>query len=433
MASPQFTHPATAAPAAWNGRIVLVLCFASIVFDGYDLVVFGATLPSILAFEPWGMTKSTAGLIGSLALVGMLIGTLAVSVLTDRLGRRRIMLFSIAWFSCMMLLTAVAPSLEVFAALRFLTGIGLGGVVPTCVALTVEFAPVKRRQLANAVMFSGYSVGGVGAAALALFILRRFDFRLMYLLGALSLITLLPIAWKHLPESVAYLARTGRVDQARATAAKYGLVYTDIVAEADATAQRPQSSLAALFSRRWLASTVLFALTSFCGLLLVYGLNTWLPQIMRQAGFELGAALTFLLVLNAGAIAGAIGASSIADRIGAKRVVVTCFALACLTVLLMSLRPPYGLALGLVALAGLGSIGTQILVGGYVSTHYPQSLTAAALSVSLGIGRIGAITGPLIGGFLVGLEMGWRINFYVFAAFAILGALTAFAVPRRSG
>ncbi|MGW4774362.1 MFS transporter [Nocardia sp. NPDC004278] len=421
---------ATTAPATWKGRTVLLICFISIVFDGYDLVVFGATMPSLLKYEPWGMTKSTGGMIGSLALAGMLIGTLAVSLLTDRLGRRRIMLVSIAWFSTFMLLTAAAPSLEVFALLRFLTGIGLGGVVPTCVALTVEFAPKRHRQMSNAIMFSGYSIGGVGAAALAIVVLRHFDFRLMYAIAAVSLVTLLPVVWKFMPESVSYLARVGRVDEARLTAAKYGLVYADIVTEEDEARERSQSSLSTLLSRKWILSTILFALMSFCGLLLVYGLNTWLPQIMREAGFALGAALTFLLVLNVGAIVGALGASWIADRVGAKKVVVACFLLACLSVLLLSVRLPYGVMLGMVAVAGLGSIGTQILVSGYCSTHYPQSLTAAALSCSLGFGRLGAITGPLIGGFLANLALGWQINFYAFSAFAIVGALMAFAVPR---
>ena len=132
------TELRTTALTAWKGRPVLLLCFVTIVFDGYDLVVFGSTVPSILKFEDWGLTTAQAGMIGSLALVGMLIGTLSVGILTDRLGRRRIMLTSIAWFSICMLLTAFAPSAEVFGALRFLTGLGLGGVVPTCIALTVE-------------------------------------------------------------------------------------------------------------------------------------------------------------------------------------------------------------------------------------------------------------------------------------------------------
>ena len=217
----------------WKGHAVLILCFVAIVFDGYDLVVYGSTVPTILKFQDWGVTAAQAGLIGSLALVGMLIGTLSVGILTDKLGRRRIMLACIAWFSTCMLLTAFAPSAEVFGFLRFLTGLGLGGIVPTCIALTVEYARKERRQIANAVMFSGYSVGGVGASLLAINLLQHIDFRWMYAIGALPLITLLPIAWKLLPESVAYLARKQRIEEARATADRYGLVYSDIVTAED--------------------------------------------------------------------------------------------------------------------------------------------------------------------------------------------------------
>jgi AAHS family benzoate transporter-like MFS transporter len=418
-----------------NGGSVLLLCFATIVFDGYDLVVFGSTVPTILKYEQWAISPAQAGLIGSLALVGMLIGTLSVGVLTDRLGRRKIMLASISWFSVCMLLTALAPTAEVFAALRFLTGLGLGGVVPTCIALTVEYARKDRRQIANAVMFSGYSVGGVLASLLAINLLPHMDFHWMYAIGALPLVTLLPVVWKFMPESVAYLARKGRFQESEAVAAQYGLVYSDIVTSEDkagGTATK-NSSIRTIFKQKWRLSTILFALASFCGLLLVYGLNTWLPQIMRQAGFNLGDALTFLLVLNAGAIIGSISASVVADRIGIKKVVTTSFVLACIAILMLSLQLPLALLLVIVAFAGLGSVGTQILVGGYCATHYPQSLSATALSWSLGVGRIGAITGPIIGGFIVSLALGWQVNFYMFAAFAVIGAIVVFAVPRRSG
>ncbi|MDR6639546.1 aromatic acid/H+ symport family MFS transporter [Paenarthrobacter nitroguajacolicus] len=418
-----------------NGRSVLLLCFATIVFDGYDLVVFGSTVPTILKYEQWAVSPAQAGLIGSLALVGMLIGTLSVGVLTDRVGRRKIMLASISWFSLCMLLTALAPTVEAFAALRFLTGLGLGGVVPTCIALTVEYARKDRRQIANAVMFSGYSVGGVLASLLAINLLPHMDFRWMYAIGALPLVTLLPVVWKFMPESVAHLARKGRFQESEAVAAQYGLVYSDIVTSEDKTggATTQNSSIRTIFTRKWRLSTILFALANFCGLLLVYGLNTWLPQIMRQAGFNLGDALSFLLVLNAGAIVGSISASVVADRIGIKRVVITSFALACIAILMLSLQLPLALLLVIVAFAGLGSVGTQILVAGYCATHYPQSLSATALSWSLGVGRIGAITGPIIGGFIVSLALGWQVNFYMFAAFAVIGALVIFAVPRGSG
>ncbi|HSO17307.1 MAG TPA: aromatic acid/H+ symport family MFS transporter [Arthrobacter sp.] len=416
----------------WKGHAVLILCFVAIVFDGYDLVVYGSTVPTILKFQEWGVNPAQAGLIGSLALVGMLVGTLSVGILTDKLGRRRIMLACIAWFSTCMLLTAFAPSAEVFGFLRFLTGLGLGGIVPTCIALTVEYARKERRQIANAVMFSGYSVGGVGASLLAINLLQHIDFRWMYAIGALPLVTLLPIAWKLLPESVAYLARKQRIEEARATADRYGLVYSDIVTAEDVKtgAEAPKSAMKTLFTRKWVRSTVLFALANFCGLLLVYGLNTWLPQIMRQAGFQLGDALTFLLVLNAGAIVGSISASVLADKIGIRKVVTASFILAFVAILMLSLQLPLAMLLVIVAFAGLGSVGTQILVGGYCATHYPQSLSATALSWSLGIGRIGAICGPLIGGLIAGMAFGWQLNFYMFAAFAVVGAIVVFSVPK---
>lgn len=434
MAQSMRTELSNEATRTWKGHAVLLLCFVTIVFDGYDLVVYGSTVPTILKFQEWGVSPAQAGVIGSLALVGMLVGTLSVGILTDKLGRRRIMLACIAWFSTFMLLTAFAPSAEVFGVLRFLTGLGLGGVVPTCIALTVEYARKERRQIANAAMFSGYSVGGVSAALLAINLLPHIDFRVMYALGALPLVTLLPVAWKLLPESVAYLARQQRLEEARATADRYGLIYSDIVTEQDVQtgADAPEPALKTLFTPTWVRSTILFALANFCGLLLVYGLNTWLPQIMRTAGFQLGDALTFLLVLNAGAIVGSISASILADRIGIRKVVTASFTLAFVAILMLSLQLPLAALLVVVAFAGLGSVGTQILVGGYCATHYPQSLSATALSWSLGIGRIGAISGPLIGGMIAGMAFGWQVNFYMFAAFAVIGAIVVFSVPKMT-
>ncbi|TFI42620.1 MFS transporter [Rhodococcus sp. 1R11] len=413
----------------------MALCFVTIVFDGYDLVVYGSTVPTLIAYEGWDLDSGSAGLIGSLALVGMLLGTLSVGLMTDRFGRRRIMIGSIAWFSVCMIATAFAPNEVAFGVLRFLTGIGLGGVVPTCIALTVEFAPKRRRQIANAVMFSGYSVGGVSAAVLAITLLPVVDFKMLYALGALPLVTLLPVVYRYLPESVSYLAAVGREAEARAVADQHGLVYEDVVAptslESNGDLAQPISSMRELFSTRWRRSSLLFAAANFCGLLLVYGLNTWLPQIMRSAGFALGSSLAFLMVLNLGAIVGAISASFIADRIGIKKVVTTSFLIAFVAIFLISLDLPAGLLFLLVAVAGLGSVGTQILVGGFCATHYPQKLGATALAWSLGVGRIGAICGPLLGGLIASWALGYQVNFYAFAVVAVLGAIVVASVSNN--
>lgn len=409
---------------------VVAICFITIVFDGYDLVVYGTTIPALLAHEEWAMTPAKAGAIGSYALIGMLVGTLVVGTLTDILGRRKIMLISVAWFSVAMGLSALSTGPEMLGILRFVAGFGLGGVVPTAIALTVEYSPRGRRQLNNALMYSGYFVGGILTALAGLLLLPHVDFRVMYALGALPLVLVLPVAWRYLPESVSFLVAKGRIDEAEALARQYQLDVTITQTTASPGREDRWIGVRTLFARQFLAATILFAAASFCGLILVYGLNTWLPNIMRQSGYALGSSLGFLLVLNVGGIVGSIGASRLADRIGVKPVAVGAFAGATLAVLLLSVNLPLALLFLCVAVAGCGT-GAQILVNGYVATYYPDRSRATALGWSLGIGRVGAIVGPILGGLIASSNLDVDWNFYVFAAVAILGSLLITAVPRR--
>jgi len=406
-----------------TGLWVVAICFVTIVFDGYDLIVYGAVVPSLLQHPTWEVTPGQAGAIGSYALTGMVIGTLCVGALTDIIGRRKIMFASIVWFSLAMGASAMATSPEMFGLLRFVTGLGLGGVVPTAIALTVEFAPPHRRNFNNALMFSGFSLGGVLAAVLAINLVPDYGFRTMFWIGMAPLVLVLPLAYKFLPESVSFLQARGRHAEAEELAARYGV-------QPEPAAANQKSPLTLLFGGRHLAATLLFGVASFFGLLLVYGLNTWLPQIMRQSGYPLGSSLRFLLVLNLGAIVGTLVASTLADRLGSKVVTTTAFALAALSIYALSASPAAFALYALIAVAGLGTVGTQILVNGYVATHYPAGSRATALGWSLGVGRLGAIVGPLFGGWVLdsGLSLDW--NFYGFAVPAVLGALVIAAVPR---
>jgi AAHS family benzoate transporter-like MFS transporter len=360
--------------------------------------------------------------------MGMLIGALAAGAITDAIGRRRTMLIGITVFSTLMIGCALAPDPTTLGIMRFLAGLGLGGVIPSAVALTVEYAPPRRRQLYNALMFAGYSVGGVLAAVLALAFLAEHGWRLLLAVGAAPLIIILPLAWKFLPESVGFLLAKGRDYEAAELAKRYGLDLGSLHAERAATgATGPR----ALFRSGTTGATLLFGAASFCGLLLVYGLNTWLPQIMRQAGYPLGPALAFLLVLNLGAIVGGIIASLLADRFGPKPVTVVAFLLATTCLLVLSQQVGTGLLMVAVAVAGLGSVGTQILINGFVAVHYPAGIRATALGWALGVGRIGAIIGPIFGGWVLATGIGFEWSFYGFAVPALLGAVLIALVPRR--
>lgn len=418
-----------------TGLWVVAICWLTIIFDGYDLIVYGAVVPSLLQYRDWVLTPEQAGVIGSYALIGMLFGALIAGTITDIVGRRKIMLFSIAWFSVAMGLCATAPNPELFGLFRFIAGLGLGGVTPTAIALTIEYSPVNRRNFNNALMFSGFSIGGILSALLAIPLVPMFGWRVMFWIGLAPLVLILPLAYKFLPESVGFLLAKGRREEAEELARRFDVPVEVTAGSAegageDSTRTSKMGALVSIFTRNYVAATVLFWVASFLGLLLVYGLSNWLPQIMIEAGYPLGSALSFLLVLNIGAIVGVILASTMADRFGSKPVTTLSFLAAAVSIFLMTLQPPTLLLYALVAVAGLGSIGTQILVNAYVAGHYPVGNRATGLGWSLGVGRLGAILGPPLGGFVIGSQLGLEWNFYAFAIPAVLGAVVILMVPR---
>jgi AAHS family benzoate transporter-like MFS transporter len=421
------------------GGLVVAICFATIVLDGYDLVIYSATLPVILRYPEWGVDAAEAGAIGSYALVGMMIGALAVGALTDRLGRRRVMLATTVWFSVATALCALAPNAEVFGVLRLLCGIGLGGMLPTAIALTSEYAPRHRRQLYNSIVHIGYSTGGVLAALVAIPLLPVLGFRAMYLIGALPLVVLFPIAYRWLPESPAFLVARGRGDEARELARRHGLDPDDVVGRERATETSAglRATLGELFGRTYLRRSVVFALVGFCGLLLTYGVGTWLPEIMRKAGYPLGSALSFLLVLNLGNIIGSLVVARVADRLGSRRVIPFAFLTGGICLVVMASQPPAAVLYLLVALVGFGAMGAQILVNGFVAASYPARIRATGLGWTVSFSRLGGIAGPYAAGLIVASSLGFGWNFWFFAIFSLAAALLLFAVgptmPRQEG
>lgn len=410
---------------------VVALSTAALVFDGYDLVVYGTIVPTLLAdpSQLGAISPAQAGALGSYALIGVMVGALAAGAIGDLIGRRAVMLVNLAWFSIGMALTAFAQSVTMFGFFRFLTGIGVGALVATVGALVAEFAEPHQRNRLNAVVYSGVPAGGVMAALAALLFAGSDSWRILFAVGALPFITLLPLAVWKLPESPRWLLARGHDQRAAELAARTGVTLP--AAESDSG----KVGFAALVRRPLAWPTALLGLMSFVGLLLTYGLNTWLPQIMQTNGYGKTYSLAFLLILNLGAIVGGLFASWIADRLGgAQRVVVTTFVLAAAMLVLLTMQLPLGALLLAVAVAGVGTIGTQVLIYGLVSNYYPTRARAAGVAWCAGFGRLGGIVGPVIGGLLVGAGVGGSVAFLIFAGLALLGAVVTALVPlHRSG
>ncbi|GCB43961.1 aromatic acid/H+ symport family MFS transporter [Streptomyces sp. NL15-2K] len=420
--------------------LVLAICGITVVADGYDVVVYGAVIPSLLHEPGWGLTPAGAGLIGSVALVGMLMGATTVGTLTDTLGRRRMLIGCLIWFSVMTGLCAIAPTPEVFGAFRFLAGLGLGGVLPTATALAGEYSHPKTRNLVFAIVFSGFPVGGILAALSGMLVIPRSGWQPMFLLGLVPLLLVVPLAVRYLPESIVFLQAKGRYAEARKTADRWNIPLDDAQEEAAASAEARSgldsggmSSVKALFSHSYIAATLCFlAMTCLC-LFMIYGLNTWLPEIMRRAGYSSGSALAFLLVFNIGAVVGTIVISLAADRLGSKPIIVTTYLLASVSVILLSLRLPTGMLYLAVALGGVGAMGTQTFVLAYVSKHYPVRMGATAMGWTLGFGRIGSMLAPPVLGLIIGAGWAFQWNFYALAIPGVMGAVLIGLVPRAPG
>ncbi|GAB3500643.1 MFS transporter [Amycolatopsis cihanbeyliensis] len=383
-----------------DARWVVPLCWAAVLLDGFDLVVLGAVIPVLLDDGVWGMTAGTASVVSTVGLVGMMLGALAIGTVTDVIGRRKALILAVVSFSAFTLLCAVAPSAFLFGLLRFLAGLGLGGCLPTAITLVTEFARSGRNSSATTTIMTGYHVGAVLTALLGLLVIEPLGWRAMFVLGAAPALVLVPLMVRHLPESEAFTS-TSRAARGGSTAVR------------------------TLFHSGLLRATIAFWVASFMGLLLVYGMNTWLPEIMREAGYPLGAALGFLLTLNVGAVLGLLAAGRVADRIGVRPSAIGWFAAAAVFLALLSIKlPGVGVYLA-VLIAGFFVFSAQVLVYAYVGSTYPAAGRATGLGWAAGVGRLGAISGPLLGGALVSAGIAYPWGFY---AFAVVGAVAALAV-----
>lgn len=414
---------------------IIALATAGLAFDGYDLVVYGTVVSTFLRdpAQIGPVDPALAGALGSYALLGVLVGALTAGSIGDFLGRRKMMLAAYAWFSLGMAATAFTHSATTFGIFRFVTGLGVGVLLATTAALVSEFAPKGRKNLCNAITYAGVPLGSLAAAALAILLLERIGWRGMFLIGAIPFVTLLPLAWLKMPESVAWLVSRGRIDEARAIAARTG-VEMPVATAASAVEEQGAAGYRGLFGD-FLVPAILIGLMSATGLLLVYSLNTWLPELMLRAGFNAKGSLAFLLVLNGAAALGPIIVARFADRFGPKPVVAASFLLGAAAITALTLKLPLAALLAIVALVGVGTSGTQTLIYGFVANYFPTRVRGAGVAWCAGFGRLGGVGGPLVGGLLIAAGLSIDTIFFVLAGLALLGVALTLCVPlaRQAG
>ena len=392
-------------------------------FDGYDLAVVGIALPSIM--KDMGVDPTSAGFMVSAALFGMMFGAITLGTLADRLGRRMTIALCIALFSIFTAAAGLTKDPVTFGVMRFFAGIGIGGVMPNVIAHMTEFAPKKIRSMMVTMMFSGYSVGSILAAVLGKGLIESYGWQSVFLAAGAPLI-LIPFILKSLPESMPFLLQKGRVAELKGIAAKLDPTYAPLSGDRFVVPNedKPDSApIRHLFHEGRGFSTILCWIACFMCLFMVYALSSWLTKLMITAGYSLGSALTFVLVLNLGAIAGAVGGGWLTDRLHPKYVLVGMYALAAVSITMLGYKMSTELLYVFVALAGASTIGTQIVNCAYIGQFYPMAVRSTGIGWALGVGRGGAILAPIVIGALVAMSLPLEKNFMAISIPAVVAGL----------
>lgn len=402
---------------------ILIVCTLLMIFDGYDLFLFGVVIPVVM--QEWGLTAVEAGTLGSYSLFGMMFGALLLGTLADKIGRKKGIIISFVLFSVATMLTGLSSTPTEFGIYRFLAGLGCGGLMPNAVALINELAPKKMRNTLVTLMFSGFSLGGVFAAGLGIYIMPRFGWEMMFFAAAVPLLVL-PFIIIYLPESIAFMVRNGREAEAKVLLRKMQPENNNITSETQLVFPEKidrKGSILDLFREGRLVGTLAFWVAFFCCLLMVYALGSWLPKLMNNAGYSLGSSLSFLLALNLGGSVGAILGGVLGDRYNLGKVIIVFFLVSVLSISLMGFNSPMPILYTLITVAGATVIGTQILIYAAVAQFYGITFRSTGLGWASAVGRTGAIVGPILGGFLLAAELPLKANFIVFALPGLVAAI----------
>ena len=409
MSNPQFVTASdlvNANPLSRLQYLVIGFCFAIVSVDGFDTAVIGFLAPKIAAewqLQPQGL----AALFGA-ALFGSIAGSVIFGPICDYIGRTRTLVVATLMFGILTVAAGLSQNLTQLIALRFLAGIGLGGVLPCAIALTSEYAPATRRSALVNAMFCGFTLGAATSGLIAAWLIPVFGWRMVFLAGGLVPVTLAIISHFILPESLSFLtAKGGREDEIRAVLAKItpGGVPLDWLPQSEVvSAGTPATEL---FAVRPLSGTLLLWLTAFCGLMSIYLLNSWMPLLLTQQGYSISQASVIGAMFQVGGTLGAIFLGILMDRKKPNRVIAIASLLAGFFLFAIGwfAGQPVLLA-GALFCAGVCIPGAQVGSSAYAATWYPTRVRATGISWMSGMGRVGSLIGSVGGGVLVSMGLG---------------------------
>jgi AAHS family 4-hydroxybenzoate transporter-like MFS transporter len=411
---------------------VAALCTLIQICDGYDINSVAWAVPSLThAWNLPGPAFTTAFLWSS---IGILVGALSAGPIGDRVGRKPLLLASVTIFGLASLLSAFAPSVFMLSVLRFFTGLGIGGAFPGAATLAGDYAPHRLRATMIMATFTGAPVGGFVGGQIVALLLPHFGWPVIFVLGGLFPLALVPVLALWLPESPRFLAQKSSLSP-RQTAL---LERLDIAAgqtqlhPVDVAYENPVKML---FGREYALQTVLLWVIFFCSLMNLFLFGYWMPEVLHLIGMTPARAVFASSLRDLGAIFAVLYLGLLIDRVGPERSLAFHYAIGAVFIALISLvAMPYALLLAVIFLCGMTIIGSQTGANATCGKLYPARMRTSGLGWALGIGRLGGIAAPILGGYLLSLGMVPTHIFLSACLFAVIAAVaTALLALRGAG
>jgi AAHS family 4-hydroxybenzoate transporter-like MFS transporter len=412
---------------------ILVLLGAIMFFDGYDMQVLGYAAPVLL--KAWHLEKAAFGLAFGAGMTGFMLGSTMLGQLGDSLGRKKMILGGALIFGACTAASGLVTTLNALFLLRFLAGIGMGGTVPNCIALSAEFAPVKTRATKLSTMYVGYTLGSALSGFIAAKYIPLFGWPIVFYIGGIAPLLLLPVLAFGLPESVRFLALKGRDPGALAkilARVRSDLRFEPGVRFVTRDQKQPGLPVRHLFTEQRTSTTLLLWLGNIGALMAIHFFTSWLPTVMASGSVPLTHAIIATALFQLGGMAGCLLVGRFLDRYGVMAISASlAVAVLCIASIGWSASSEV-ILIPLVFLAGFFLIGGQVGQLALPGMIYPTFIRATGAGWAYGMGRFGSILGPVIGGVLIGLGLSLPALFLFAASPAVCSAIAAYMLKFRT-
>jgi AAHS family 4-hydroxybenzoate transporter-like MFS transporter len=379
--------------------------------------------PAII--RDWQVEQALFGPVFGAALFGYLLGATLLSGVSDKVGRKKVIVLGNVFFGLLTVASAFAPNIEILLALRFLAGLGLGCSIPSSMALAVEYAPAQHRSFRVSILFIGYTLGGAIGGILTAPLIVNFGWQSAFLLDGLASLLLALLLLFMLPESARFLAVVGGRDREIAAILRKLLPGFEPATSARfvvAEHMQPGLPVKHLFTEGRAVITTLLWIAFITSLMGHYFLTSWLPTVLNSNGVPLAHAVIAGSLIQGGGALGSLVVGRQLDRTGIIAIVVAFIASIPFVVLIGAVGMPEYLLMLVVFVSGACLLGGQIGLNALAGTIYPTFVRSSGAGWALGIGRIGSILGPVIGGVLIGMKLSMPA---LFVCAAIPGACCA--------